>query len=92
MEYTNPREKVIIEDWPSGSRRVTATFEVEKRASKGERAVRTTTGKPKKLTYAQFVRFVDGDDGRLYVLELSAYSNMISVMKGTFDYQHEVIH
>jgi hypothetical protein len=89
LTYSNPRTSVIIEDWPIGrQKKGKAVFEVEK-TNRGERAVRTTFGKPKKLTYAGKVRFVDGSDGRLYVLELSAH---ITVMKGTFDYNHETIH
>jgi len=43
MNYSNPRLKAIIENWPNGSRRVTATFEIEHDPKRGERAVRTTT-------------------------------------------------
>ena len=89
--YTNPRKSAVINDWPSGSKRVTATFSVESHPKRGERAVRQTTGNPKKLTYAKSVVFADGDDGRIYVLELSQYG-MISVMKGTFDYNEETVH
>ena len=99
LTYSNPRKSVVIEDWPSGSYKTKATFVVES-APKGnqERAVRVTvnpkTGRannPKKLTYATLVRFVDGSDGKLYIIEKSIYS-FISVMKGTMDFQHEVIH
>lgn len=89
--YSNPSLTRVIENWPSGKNRATATFVVEQN-NKGERACRTTTGKTKKLTYAAKVRFVDGSDNRLYIIEKSPYSDMISVMKGTFDYQEEVIH
>ena len=89
-EYSNPRTEAVIPDWPSGSKRVEARFYVEK-TTRGERAVRVTTGSPKKLTYAPLVRIVDGDDGRTYIMELSMYG-MISVMKGDMKLQHEVIH
>ena len=91
LTYTNPRTHVVINDWPSGRNRVTATFEVETTA-KGQRAVRTTTGKPKKLTYADKVRFADGSDGKLYIITTTIGYNMVVVMKGTIDFQHEVIH
>ena len=98
LTYSNPRKDVVIEDWPSGKFKTKAVFTVEAKGDK-ERAVRTTyhpihdyANAPKKLTYAQKVRFVDGSDGRLYIIELSANYNMISVMKGTFDYNHETIH
>ena len=45
--YSNPRMSATIEDWPSGSKRVTAVFTIEQHAKRGERAVRMTTGAPK---------------------------------------------
>lgn len=91
--YSNPRMQVTIPDWPSGKRRVVANFWVEIHPKRGQRACRETDGRtPKKLTYAERVRFVDGDDGRLYVIEHTARYSFVSVMKGTFDYQHETIH
>ncbi len=87
LTYRNPRKDVVITDWPSGSLRTTATFHIEAN-KKGERAVRTTinpkTGRinaPKALTYSPKVRFVDGSDGRLYVISF----------KGTFDFSQEAI-
>jgi hypothetical protein len=98
LTYSNPRTEVIITDWPSGAHKTTATFTIETNKDK-QRAVRLTinpkTGKPnapKKLTYAVQVIYVDGSDGRLYIMERSIYSSFISVMKGTFDYQQETIH
>ena len=89
--YSNQRLRVEIPNWPQGrDTRGLAVFEVESNG-KGERAVRTTTGKPKKLTYALTVRFVDGDDGRLYVAELSRYGH-ITIMRGTFDYEQETVY
>jgi hypothetical protein len=70
---------------------VTAVFTVERHPKRGERAVRTTTGKPKALTYASRVRIVDGDDGRIYIAEQSIHYRMISIMRGTMDYQHESV-
>lgn len=87
MIYTNPRMRAVINDWPSGSRRVMATFLVEQNA-KGERAVRITTGAAKKLTYAVKVRIVDGDDGRTYIAELTVYGH-ISIMRGDMKIQQE---
>ena len=87
--YSNPRMKAVIPDWPSGSKRVTATFEIEAARGK-ERGVRTTTGAPKKLTFAHKARIVDGSDGRTYILELSIYGN-ISVMRGDMKIQEESI-
>lgn len=90
MEYSNPRTLAIIENWPSGKHRVTARFEVEQ-TKRGERAIRTTTGAPKKLTYAVKARIVDGSDGRTYIAELSTYGH-VSIMRGDMKYQQETVH
>lgn len=88
--YSNPRFSATIPDWPSGSRRVLAIFQVESHPKRGERAVRITTGAPKKLTYARAVRIVDGDDGRTYIAELTT-SGFVSIMRGDMQIQHESI-
>jgi hypothetical protein len=89
--YSNPRTHAVIENWPvGGSKRGTATFTVERNGSR-ERAVRTTNGAPKKLTYARMVRIVDGDDGRTYIAELTMYG-FVTIMRGDMKFQHEVIH
>jgi hypothetical protein len=87
--YSNPRISATIENWPHGSQRVTAVFtiEVDKR---GERAVRVTTGAPKKLTYARQMRIVDGDDGRTYIAERSMYGH-VTIMRGDMKFRHETI-
>jgi hypothetical protein len=90
LKYSNPRMMATIENWPSGSKRVTARFEIEQ-APKGERAVRTTTGDPKRLTYAKYARIVDGSDGRIYIAEYTIYQH-ITIMRGDMKFQHEVIH
>jgi hypothetical protein len=90
LTYSNPRMKATIENWPSGSKRVTAHFEIEQ-TLKGERAVRTTTGDPKKLTYAKMMRIVDGSDGRTYIAEYTSYG-FIVITKGDMKYTHETIH
>lgn len=92
ITYSNPRKKAVIENWPSGSRRVTATFTVEAVKGKGERVTRETTGAVKKLTYARCVRIVDGSDGRTYILEKSPFAEHISVMQSNMKFQHEVIY
>lgn len=89
--YSNPRKHAVIENWPNGSKRVTATFSIESDAKRGERAVRSTTGAPKKLTFAKLMRIVDGDDGRTYIAALSLYG-FINIMRGDMKYQHESIH
>lgn len=90
MKYSNPRMSATVENWPSGNKRVTARFEIERDAKRGERAVRTTDGAPKKLTFAKMVRIVDGDDGRTYVAEYTTFGH-ISIMRGDMKYQHEAV-
>lgn len=83
MKYSNPRMSATIENWPSGKKRVTAVFQVEQHPKQGERAVRTTTGAPKKLTYAYKVRLVDGSDGRIYIISYVSMYEFIQVTDGT---------
>jgi hypothetical protein len=90
IKYSNPRMSATIENWPSGrTKRVTARFQIEQ-TSRGERAVRITDGAPKKLTFAKMARIVDGDDGRTYIAEFTAYG-FISIMRGDMKFQHETI-
>jgi len=92
MTYSNPRLWAVIENWPLGrDQRGPARFSIEKDAKRGERAVRTTTGAPKKLTYALKARIVDGDDGRTYLAMLSGFG-LVSIMRGDMKYQEEVVH
>lgn len=86
MTYSNPCMHAEIPNWPmGGSKRGVATFSIETRAGKGQRAVRITecNGKlsaPKVRTFAKQARIVDGSDGKTYVVELSSYG-FISVMR-----------
>jgi hypothetical protein len=89
LTYSNPRLVADIPDWPSGSKRVTAHFEIEQTA-RGERGVRTTDGAPKKLTYAKMSRIVDGSDGRTYIAEYSVYGH-ITIKRGDMKFDHEVL-
>lgn len=90
LTYSNPRMQATIQDWPSGhNKRVTARFEIEQ-AAKGERAVRTTDGAPKKLTFAKMARIVDGSDGRTYIAEYTIYGH-ISIMRGDMKFSQESI-
>ena len=92
MKYSNPRMRAEIRNWPSGSKRVMAVFEIEQN-SKGERACRTTTGATKKSGYAQKARIVDGDDGRTYIAELhpEPYDGLINIVEGTMKFSKERI-
>lgn len=87
--YSNPRMRATIEGWPSGNKRVTATFYIET-TRRGQRAVRTTTGKPTKLTFAKEMRIVDGDDGRTYIAALSFYGG-VTIMRGDMKFHEETI-
>lgn len=96
MQYSNPRLHATLDHWPSGRRRTTATFTIEMHVTRGQRATRITvdpkTGRPLKpttLTYARQVRLVDGDDGRLYILENTG--NHLSVMHSNMQLQQEGI-
>lgn len=90
-KYSNPRMTAVIENWPHGSKRVTATFSVEAAPSKrAQRAVRITTGAPKKLTFARAMRIVDGDDGRTYIAALSDYGH-ITIWRGDMKFHHETV-
>src|SRR5258708_6486102 len=88
--YSNPRMVAVIENWPNGSQRVTAHFSIESDPKRGERAVRVTTGAPKKLTYASKMRIVDGDDGRTYIAALTGYGH-ITIWRGDMKYNEETV-
>jgi len=90
LTYSNPRMSAEIPNWPGGrNKRVVARFEIEQDAKRGERAVRTTDGAPKKLTYAKLARIVDGSDGRTYIAEHNV--SHITIMRGDMKFQHESI-
>lgn len=86
--YSNPRMSATIENWPSGTHRVTAHFSIEIDPKRGERAVRVTTGAPKKLTFARKMRIVDGADGRTYIATLTGYGH-ITIFRGDMKYSEE---
>ena len=88
--YSNPRQEAVIENWPIGRNRCIATFTIEADPKRGERAVRTTVGAAKKLTFAHKARIVDGDDGRTYLAMLTA-SGFVSIFKGDMKFQHESV-
>lgn len=89
--YSNPRMRAVIDNWPmGGSKRGQALFAIEQ-TSRGERGTRSTGGAVKKLTYAVKARIVDGDDGRTYIAELTAYGH-VSIMRGDMKFSEEAIH
>lgn len=89
LTYSNPRMHAAVPNWPSGSKRVMALFAIEE-TPRGQRAVRTTTGDPKRLTFAKLARIVDGSDGRTYLAMLTEYGH-ISIMRGDMKIQQEAI-
>ena len=89
LTYSNPRMRAVIENWPSGSKRVTAQFDIEQ-SKRGERALRQTTGATKMLTYAKMARIVDGSDGRTYIANLTEFG-LISIMRGDMKFSQEYI-
>jgi hypothetical protein len=99
MQYTNPRKFAQFNDWPSGNKRVRCTFAVESGGKKGQR-VRRVTDKPgcpgvecapKLTTFAKKVLLVDGDDGRIYIMEYTEYGT-VSVMSSDMKHHHEGIY
>jgi hypothetical protein len=90
-EYSNPRMSAVVEGWPSGGKRDTAEFTIEQNATHGERGIRTTTGKPKKLTYGRAARIVDGDDGKVYVAVRAPHYDFVTIYRGDFKYAEETI-
>jgi hypothetical protein len=86
--YSNPRMEATIDNWPHGSKRVTAKFHIEIDTKRGQRAVRITTGAPKKLTFAKQMRIVDGADGRTYIAALTEYGH-ITIWRGDMKYHEE---
>lgn len=98
MTYSNPRREAILLDWPFGSLRTTASFEVEMHPERGERTgciiVNPKNGrinKPKYTTYSMRQLVVDGDDGCTYVAELGRYG-MILIRESNLQDQKEVAH
>ena len=89
-KYSNPRTAAVIEDWPNGSNRVTAHFSIECHPTRGERAVRVTTGAPKKLTFARKMRIVDGYDGRTYIAALTSFGH-ITIKQGDMKFDKESV-
>ena len=89
-QYSNPRLHAVIDDWPNGGKRVRAIFSIEEHPKRGQRAVRVTTGAPKKLTFAKQMRIVDGDDGKTYIAELTMYGH-ITIMRGDMKFREETI-
>jgi hypothetical protein len=98
LTYSNPRMHAEIADWPMGGQsRGVATFQVEAKPGKGERATRTTrrdrdgrVGAAKALTFARKMRIVDGDDGRTYIIALTMYGH-ITVFQSNMQYNEESI-
>lgn len=85
LTLSNPRESAIVDDWPHGRRRVTATFTIESKTISGQekfRCSRVTTGgtfKPKRTTYYLKMKIVDGDDGRIYLIGLTEYGQRVLI-------------
>jgi len=81
--------RAVIPDWPSGSKRVVAQFDIEQ-SERGERAMRQTTGATKMLTFAKMARIVDGSDRRTYIANLTEFGH-ISIMRGDMKFSQEAI-
>lgn len=99
ITFSNPRLSATIENWPFGSKRTTARFEVSPRTKRGVRIGRQTrnktdTGwnKPKLTVYAHQACIVDGSDGKTYLLMRSKNFPMVTVEQGTMNYNHCTAH
>lgn len=87
ISFTNPRLNATFGDWPLGfNARGTCTFVVETHPKRGQRVLRTTTGKPKASTYSDKCCIVDGSDGKTYLLHYSKLYEAVSIYQS--DNQH----
>lgn len=74
-----------IPDWPlGGGRRGVCVFSREAN-KKGQRILRTTTGKPKASRYYPMICLADGSDGRTHLVGLTDYG-FVAIMSS--DMQH----
>lgn len=92
ITLSNPRLSAVIENWPSGRKRVTATFLVESKIIKGvvcQRGLRSTTGKPKATTYYPQVAIVDGSDGKTYFIAGTTEYGQRLLIPGTMQFGHQ---
>ena len=92
LKLSNPRQYAEVEDWPIGrDRRGTAIFEVETGRGGKQRVARTTTGKPKRTTYYNWILVVDGEDDRTYLIAETEFGQRVAIpgtLKGA-DYFYE---
>ncbi len=89
VKFSNPRKRAEIADYPiGGGERGKCVFEVESHPKKGERCLRTTTGKPKTDTYATAVVVVDGDNGQTYILKYSDNYGTKSITVARYDFKN----
>ena len=81
---SNFRKSDSIENWPIGrQQRATAVFTHEAN-KRGQRILRTTTGKPKASNYYTLICLADGSDGKTHLVGFSEYG--LHVMSA--DMQH----
>jgi hypothetical protein len=92
VTYSNPRISAQVKNWSSG---VTQTdfiiFEIEINDKHGQRATRKRTGRIRRLPYAKFMRIVDGDDNKLYIVALS-FDGTIAVWHESMRQQAELVY
>jgi hypothetical protein len=86
LMLSNFRREDSIENWPIGrDKRATAIFAHEA-TKRGQRILRTTTGKPKATTYYKAICLADGSDGKTHLVSLAAEIDMLRV--GSADMKH----
>ena len=84
---SNFRREDSIENWPIGrDKRATAVFTHEAN-KRGQRILRTTTGKAKATTYYQAICLADGSDGKTHLVCLAPMCDMLRI--GSADMKHE---
>jgi len=98
LTYSNPRMTADFSDWPFGSLRTACSFVIETDSKKGQRVSRTMinpkTGrvcKPKLSTYSDWVRIVDGSDGKTYIAHYSEMCSMFTIEQSNMKFNEESI-
>lgn len=89
---SNFRKEDSIADWPIGrNQRATAVFAHETN-KRGQRILRTTTGKPKASTYYDLICLADGSDGKTHLVGYSAGYRMLMVMSADMQHSDYTLH
>ena len=88
---SNFRKEDTIQDWPLGSGRRGPCGFAHESNRKGQRILRTTTGKPKASTYYIRICLCDGSDGKTHLIGWSEYG-FLSVLSADMKLSDGTIH